>query len=436
MTKLGEHHLRIKARDWSFSAPPEPASHAEAIRSWLTALTGAEHLSLLVGSGLGIAIGSSLGLDSLDMGLVDLKAEGAAEVNAHAKTSATICGRGNEPNVEDQLRSALAMLAGLEVLDPEGKQTEEWRDSLTKAFAGFAQQGLKVEQGIRERITAGSEDAEKVEQRLLDFLLGFSGRPPSRERLNVFTTNYDRLIEFGCDRGGIRVLDRFIGSIEPVFRASRLDVDLHYNPPGIRGEPRYLEGVIRLCKLHGSLDWRMDAGRLRRIPLEFGGSDSALEKPDGKEFLKRLMVYPNAAKDVETLEFPYAELFRDFSAALCQPNSVLVTFGYGFGDDHVNRVIRDMLTLQSTHLLVISYDDPGSRIEGFLSGIRPEQSSVLLGSHFGDLGVLVSQYLPQLSADRILLREAQRHRNLAGGAGEDQDREPRGDDSETSSNAS
>jgi hypothetical protein len=54
------------------------------------------------------------------------------------------------------------------------------------------------------------------------------------------------------------------------------------------------------------------------------------------------MIYPNAAKDLETLQFPYAELFRDLSAALCRPNGVLVTYGYGFGDDHINRVIRDI----------------------------------------------------------------------------------------------
>jgi hypothetical protein len=61
---------------------------------------------------------------------------------------------------------------------------------------------------------------------------------------------------------GLHVLDRFVGRMNPVFRASRLGVDLHYNPPGIRGEPRYLEGVVRLTKLHGSIDWRRenDAG--------------------------------------------------------------------------------------------------------------------------------------------------------------------------------
>jgi hypothetical protein len=42
---------------------------------------------------------------------------------------------------------------------------------------------------------------------------------------------------------------------------------------------------------------------------------------------------------METAFYPYADLFRDFSASLCRPNSSLVTCGYGFGDDHVNRAI-------------------------------------------------------------------------------------------------
>ena len=66
------------------------------------------------------------------------------------------------------------------------------------------------------------------------------------------------------------------------------------------------------------------------------------------------MIYPNAAKDRETADYPYVELFRDLAVAVCRPNSTLVTYGYGFGDEHVNRVIRDMLTIPSTHLVVIS----------------------------------------------------------------------------------
>ncbi len=412
MSKFGTHHLRIRAHDTPLRKEPDVADHAEAIRSWLTALVGAEHLSLLVGSGLGIAVASSLGADGLDMSTTDLQGDGAGEVNAHAAKLAETCGRGGEANIEDQLRSALALLAGLEVLEPDAARTKAWRGELTAILGDFAKRGLEAEQKIREKVVAGGDDGQSVEQMLVGFLLGFASRPPSRERLNVFTTNYDRLIEFGCDRGGLRVLDRFVGSIEPTFRASRLDVDVHYNPPGIRGEPRYLESVMRLCKLHGSLDWRFDGRKLRRIPLAFGARDPELEDPEASGALERLIIYPNAAKDVETLQFPYAELFRDFSAALCRPNNVLVTFGYGFGDDHVNRVILDMLTLRSTHLLVISYSDPGERIESFLSNVALEQSSVLLGPHFGDLGTLVENYLPQAGAEQLLLRQARREREL------------------------
>jgi hypothetical protein len=417
MNRFGPHHLRIQAHDIPLSEAPDVADHAEAIRSWLTALVGAEHLSLLVGSGLGMAVAGSLGVAGLNMSTVELKGDEADEVDAHAAKLAKACGRGDAANIEDQLRSALALLAGLEVLEPDAARTASWRKELTTILADFARRGLEAEQQIRKKVVAADAAGQTVEQMLVGFLLGFASRPPSRERLNVFTTNYDRLIEFGCDRGGLRVLDRFVGSIEPAFRASRVDVDLHYNPPGIRGEPRYLEGVMRLCKLHGSLDWRMEAGRLRRMPLEFGGKDAELEDAepedaDASGALERLIIYPNAAKDVETLQFPYAELFRDFSAALCRPNNVLVTFGYGFGDDHVNRVILDMLTLRSTHLLVISYDDPGQRIESFLSKVALEQSSVLLGPHLGDLGTLVENYLPQAGAEQFLLRQARREREL------------------------
>lgn len=78
--------------------------------------------------------------------------------------------------------------------------------------------------------------------------MSFASRSGTRDRLNIFTTNYDRIIEEGADLAGLHLLDRFIGHLNPVFRTSRLDIDMHYNPPGIRGEPRYLEGVARYTK--------------------------------------------------------------------------------------------------------------------------------------------------------------------------------------------
>uniref|UniRef100_E6PY17 Uncharacterized protein n=1 Tax=mine drainage metagenome TaxID=410659 RepID=E6PY17_9ZZZZ len=227
----------------------------------------------------------------------------------------------------------------------------------------------------------------------------------TRDRLHLFTTNYDRLIEFGAELAGIRLIDRFVGSLSPLFRASRLDIDLHYNPPGIRGEPRYLEGVARFTKLHGSLDWVDDDRQVRRIALPFGAKEPKPYLPDG---VPNVLIYPNDAKDRETTDYPYVELHRDFAAAVCRPNSVLVTYGYSFGDDHINRVIRDMLSIPSTHLVILNHGDTGGRLTRFYrDSKRGSQISLLVGSHFGELANLVDYYLPKPAIDRASIRMAE-----------------------------
>ena len=124
------------------------------------------------------------------------------------------------------------------------------------------------------------------------------------------------------------------------------------------------------------------------------------------------MIYPNASKDTETLFYPYAELFRDFSAATCRPNSALITYGYGFGDDHVNRVIRDMLSLPSTHLVVIAFGDIGDRVKTFLETVSENQISVLIGPHFGNFETLVDSYLPQPGTEALQMKTVERAQRL------------------------
>jgi hypothetical protein len=330
------------------------------------------------------------------------------QVYDHARSTANSMGRG-EPNVEDQFRTALALLEGLKIakMDREAAQLEEALDNRLKAFLESL---LASEAGIA---AAPDNQWARAATALQSFLLSFSSRSASRERLHVFTTNYDRFIEYGCDLAGLRVIDRFVGTLEPVFRSSRVDVDIHYNPPGIRGEPRFMEGVVRLTKLHGSLDWMIDP-RLHAIvrrSIPFGtapGSPLLPAKP-----LDTVMIYPNAAKDVETTQYPYADLFRDLAASLCRPNSVAVTYGYGFGDDHINRVILDMLAIPSTHLVVLAYtvDD---RLRAFLArGGRRAQVSLLCGSHFANLLTLVDSYLPKPAIDSITGRVAELLKNRA-----------------------
>jgi hypothetical protein len=326
--------------------------------------------------------------------------DGADAVLSRATALAEGAGRG-AANIEDLLRASLQLVGGLEILDPD--RANEWRVAIDDVLRTFALSILKTERSIGDVIQNQLDNP--AADNLISFLLSFASRTASRERLNVFTTNYDRLIEYGCDLVGLRPVDRFVGGLSPVFRSSRLEIDMHYDPPGIRGEPRYLEGVIKLTKLHGSLDWRYEHHVLTKRGVAFGAGEAVADLP--RDPYDALIIYPNPAKDVETLEYPYADLFRDFAAGICRPNSALVTYGYGFGDDHINRVIEDMLTIPSTHLVVVSYSDVGGRIGAFLQRVgRHAQVSYLLGSHFGDLQTLVTHYLPKPAIDTITIRKA------------------------------
>ncbi len=246
------------------------------------------------------------------MDTVDFKNLGDV-IKAEVKRTAEKVGRG-EGNIEDQIRVVNELLRGLEIYastkedtPEERKQIEGLRQELTEALKSFAASILKAERNL------ASEPDEKRENAfnyLVSFLMSFASRSGTRDRLHLFTTNYDRYIEAGADVVGLRLIDRFIGTLAPIFRASRVNVDLHYNPPGIRGEPRYLEGVARFTKLHGSVDWVHCNGEIRRISLLFGANDIApyLQAPGLKNATAlQLMIYPNPAKDVETLFYPYSE---------------------------------------------------------------------------------------------------------------------------------
>ncbi len=388
------------------------------IEPWLTSLFQSEHLSLLCGSGITNAIsvlsgaGSGTTMEQTTFTNYKDKIESAAQRSAEAS------GRKNG-NIEDQIRSANDLLRGLKVLQEEDNATK-LEQELNSIISDFAKSILNSE----NRIATAQEDKRENSYRVLvNFLLSFASRTGNKERLNIFTTNYDRLIEIGAELAGIHLMDRFVGNMMPIFRSSRLNLDIHYNPPGIRGEPRYLEGVARLTKLHGSVDWVQNGGEIRRIGLPFGAKAITpyLEAPslDSANALK-LMIYPNSAKDRETAEYPYVELFRDFAASICRPNSTLVTYGYGFADEHINRVIHDMLTIPSTHLVIISYNDPIGRILKFYSdSAHNAQMSILIGNNLGDITNLANAYLPKSAIDRTTIRMAELLQHRMGAASPD-----------------
>ena len=252
----------------------DPGRHRQKIEPWLSALFQAEQLNLLLGSGFTTAVARAAGAPVVDMSPQALGRSYAEAVAKAAQEGAERLGR-TEFNIEDQVRTILELIGGLRILagQPDADDSADpflespsdllaaWRDELQNLLSSLLTKVLATERGIDAALTrAGPQRSDAIRRLLGGFLLPFASRAATRERTHIFTVNYDRLVEYGCDLLGLRIVDRFVGTLAPVFHSSRLGVDLHYNPPGIRGEPRYLEGVVRLTKLHGSVDWRSAFG--------------------------------------------------------------------------------------------------------------------------------------------------------------------------------
>lgn len=388
-----------------------PEKLRERIEPWLTALCQSEHLSLLLGAGVSHAthrIATSKPLPGMSRAVFPVF---QTLIDTEAKRVAAASDRGDF-NIEDQIRTANELARGLEILGLEDASAQQRASELHKELKAVLETfSASLLAGENSLVTSTNDRREKAFNYLVSFLMSFASRAGTRDRLHVFTTNYDRVIEAGAEVAGLHLLDRFVGSITPVFRSSRLDVDVHYNPPGIRGEPRYLEGVARFTKLHGSLDWVEYDKTIKRMGVPFGATrlEPYLFAP-GTEISDALslLIYPNASKDRETAGYPYVELFRDLASAICRPNHTLFVFGHSLGDDHINRVIEDMLTIPSTHLVVMAFDDPSGRILRLFDKVgRPAQITLMIGDHVGDFVTLVERYLPKPAIDRTTFKMAE-----------------------------
>ena len=71
-----------------------------------------------------------------------------------------------------------------------------------------------------------------------------------------------------------------------------------------------------------------------------------------------------------------------------------------------------MLTIPSTHLLILAYSDSFKRTHSFITNSgRHNQISHLIGANIGSVESLVQNFLPRPSIDVVALRRAELLRN-------------------------
>lgn len=176
-----------------------------------------------------------------------------------------------------------------------------------------------------------------------------TARQPGQAAPWVFTTNYDLAPEWAAESLRLKLINGFDGLHRRVF--SPHNFDLGWRNVLARGEARFGTYHCYLAKLHGSLTWHEDGEQVLESP-------TSARWPKLSEFLTEgpaldgLLILPSVTKYDRTIGFVLGELFRRFAEFLGKPQTCLITNGYSFADEHVNRLLQSALQNPTLQLVV------------------------------------------------------------------------------------
>lgn len=161
--------------------------------------------------------------------------------------------------------------------------------------------------------------------------------------LEVFTVNYDLVLERAFEELGVPYFDGFVGTLAARFRTELVEA-----APG-QGDAWMPSFIVRLWKLHGSVNWRWDDGARREV-LRLGSAVAAGAAA---------AIYPSDAKYEESRRVPFVVLQDRLRRALHHPETLVLIAGYSFGDEHLNEVLFDAAQRRPrTEFVAFCYGDP------------------------------------------------------------------------------
>lgn len=231
-------------------------------------------------------------------------------------------------------------------------------------------------------------------------------RPLNLRRANLFTLNYDTLIEKAADAEGAVLVDGFIGTLRRIFRPESYDLDFYFPAQTTEGRVHRFDRALHLYKLHGSITWhRCEADWENPYGLYATFYNEKAPEDD-------VQIYPSPLKYAHALGLPYSELFRRFGSAVAQPQSVLFVVGYGFGDEHVNAIIRQALAIPSFTLVVVD-PSPNNAFVGHLKQLNDERVWLVGGWKLGAFEHFVERLLPDLREEEITAKVMKTYKELA-----------------------
>lgn len=159
----------------------------------------------------------------------------------------------------------------------------------------------------------------------------------------IYTTNYDMLLEMAMEANYTPYFDGFTGSYEPFFSPESIDSFPEENDSTSKW--------IRLWKIHGSLNWmKKDASPISSERIVRVGK---INTP-----INELIIYPSKEKYNLSRKEPFIAYFDRMKQYLQRGELVFICSGYSFSDQHINDIIFNaMRQNKRLYVMVLCYSD-------------------------------------------------------------------------------
>lgn len=218
---------------------------------------------------------------------------------------------GENPNIEailTRVRRLSQAIGAAEVHGLNGKGYEELAERICEKI------GVIVAKSLPQEPNAFTE------------LVSWIGGTHRDHPIEVFTPNYDLLLEEAFERARLPYFDGFTGSHRPFF-----------DPTSITDDALPARWS-RIWKIHGSLGWEIKPDAIIRT-----GSRTATE-----------LIYPDHLKYEQIARQPYSALFERLRDFLTTPDTILICSGFSFFDAHICAVLDEAMAA-NTHTAIFAF---------------------------------------------------------------------------------
>lgn len=245
-------------------------------------------------------------------------------------------------------------------------------------------------------------------------LASWVARADYAKPVELFTVNYDVLLETALELRGIPYFDGFVGSLRARFRTDMVEASV------VEADVLLPSFYARLWKLHGSVNWAWDEAAPVGQVVRLGSTVAAGELA---------AIFPSDAKYEESRRMPFVVLQDRFRRALNEPETLILVSGYSWADEHLNELLFDAAARRPrSEIVAFCYDQipanlateaaktPNLQVvtqtEGIIGGIRANWAGPESGSnttlpsdiwngdrcHLGDFNQLAT-FLARSSSD-------------------------------------